>query len=232
MRARERHGRGRGPVQRPVGLHQEQARLGEERRLLDSRRGYAAARGNVKAPLPRLVDRYAVADGEVRQAPVRFGLLGALFRVGAGDDGRDAALVELADHAVQLARGLAAHRAVQPAVYHDHGEGLGLLRRERPVAAADGVEFKRGYGLTGFQCHGIFLVVVAIDQPRWSCGRSVIARTMRSGVKPSSSFGSAALRWIQNVFRPADAAPAASHALDETKPNSGLRTPSFSGPML
>src|SRR5712691_947980 len=153
MRAREQHGRDRRPVERAVGLHQEQPRLGEERRLLDPGRGDAAAGRDVQTPLARLVDGYAVADGEVRKTPLRACLLGALFRIGAGYDRRNAALLELSYHAVQLARVFSAYRAVQAAVEHDHRKILRLLRGERPAAPADGVEFERGNGLPGFHCH-------------------------------------------------------------------------------
>src|SRR5437879_4140353 len=109
--------------------------------------GQAAA---AMRPPKRLVDGDAVADREIRQAPFGFRFLGTAPCVGARDDRRDAALVELSDHAVQLACVLAAHGAVQSPVEHDHGEVLWLLHRERPMATSDGVEFERGNGLSGF----------------------------------------------------------------------------------
>jgi hypothetical protein len=52
----------------------------------------------------------------------------------------------------------------------------------------------------------------------------------RVALNPSSSGGSAALRWIQNVIRPAEAAPQASHEFDDTKPSSAGLTRWRSGP--
>ena len=45
-----------------------------------------------------------------------------------------------------------------------------------------------------------------------------MAATTRSAPNPSSSGGSPALRWIQKVVRPAEAAPAMSQELDDTEP--------------
>ena len=47
-----------------------------------------------------------------------------------------------------------------------------------------------------------------------------MALTTRSAANPSSSGGSPALRWIQKVIRPAEAAAATSHEFDDTKPSS------------
>jgi hypothetical protein len=51
----------------------------------------------------------------------------------------------------------------------------------------------------------------------------VIALTVVSTWKPNSSGTSAAVRWIQNVRNPADAAATPSQLLAETKP-SGIVT--------
>src|SRR5215472_6842939 len=58
--------------------------------------------------------------------------------------------------------------------------------------------------------------------PRSKGARSVIALTMALAWKPSSSGTSPALRWIQNVFSPADAAPLMSQEFAEMNPSSGL----------
>ena len=61
--------------------------------------------------------------------------------------------------------------------------------------------------------------------PRSKGARSVIALTMALAWKPSSSGTSPALRWIQNVFSPADAAPLMSQEFAEMNPSSGFVTP-------
>ena len=45
-----------------------------------------------------------------------------------------------------------------------------------------------------------------------------MARTVCAAAKPSSSAGSVARRWIQNVWSPAEAAPATSQQFEDTKP--------------
>src|SRR5262249_6244355 len=67
-------------------------------------------------------------------------------------------------------------------------------------------------------------VPVPMGQLRNSGARSVIALTTALAWKPNSSGTSAALRWIQNVFNPADAAPLISQEFAEMKPSSGLLT--------
>src|SRR5262245_49857928 len=72
----------------------------------------------------------------------------------------------------------------------------------------------------------------ATAQPRSRGARSVIALTMALAWKPSSSGTSAALRWIQNAFSPADAAPLMSQEFAEMNPSSGLATFMRSGARL
>src|SRR6516162_9459239 len=60
--------------------------------------------------------------------------------------------------------------------------------------------------------------------PRSKGARSVIALTMALAWKPSSSGTSPALRWIQNVFSPPDAAPLMSQEFAEMNPSSGFVT--------
>ena len=55
-----------------------------------------------------------------------------------------------------------------------------------------------------------------------------MAWTTRSAPNPSSSGGSAALRWIQKALKPAEAAPATSQEFDDTNRSSALLTPSLS----
>src|SRR5262249_53826887 len=68
--------------------------------------------------------------------------------------------------------------------------------------------------------------------PRSKGARSVIALTMALAWKPSSSGTSPALRWIQNVFSPADAAPLMSQEFAEMNPSSGFVTLIRSGARL
>src|SRR6516165_12749664 len=68
--------------------------------------------------------------------------------------------------------------------------------------------------------------------PRSKGARSVIALTMALAWKPSSSGTSPALRWIQNVFSPADAAPLMSQEFAEMNPSSGFVTFIRSGARL
>ena len=56
-----------------------------------------------------------------------------------------------------------------------------------------------------------------------------MVRTVWSAVKPSSSGGSAARRWIQKVSSPAEAAPATSQQFEDTKPTSAGRTSQMLG---
>src|SRR6516164_8342000 len=68
--------------------------------------------------------------------------------------------------------------------------------------------------------------------PRSKGARSVIVLTMALAWKPSSSGTSPALRWIQNVFSPADAAPLMSQEFAEMNPSSGFVTFIRSGARL
>jgi hypothetical protein len=60
------------PVERPVGLHEKQARLGEQRRLLDAHGRRSPPAKNIEVPLAGFFDADTVAHGEIRQAHFSF----------------------------------------------------------------------------------------------------------------------------------------------------------------